>query len=95
MGDYITEGKHPVVCGWYNAKGYPPEPLIFRGRGNSWYRKWKPGDKVEVDAVPMGCTLISGALLKVMWEDSEEYEVMNSRPRRVFKTPKDARLLVV
>lgn len=90
MGDYITGGKHPVVCGWYNAKGTPPEPLIFRGRGNSWYRKWKPGEKVWVDAVPMGCTLINGKLLKAMWEDSEEYQVMNERPRRVFETPREA-----
>lgn len=89
LGEYISEDKHPVVCGWYNAKGNPPEPLLFRGRGNSWYRNWKAGERVWVDGIPMGCTLISGKLLKAMWEESEEYSLGNMRVRRVFHTPRN------
>ena len=90
MGEYIADGKNPVICGLYSAKGNPPEPLIFRGRGNSWYRKWKLGDKVWADGIPMGCTLISGKLLKAMWEDSEEYNAQGQKVRRVFHTPRIA-----
>ena len=88
FADYVAEAKYPVVCGWYNAKGNPPEPLLFRGRGNGWFRKWKPGDKVWVDGIPMGCTLISGKLIKAMYDASEEYMVGNQKLRRVFHTPK-------
>lgn len=88
MNDYIRSAKYPVVCGWYNAKGNPPEPLLFRGRGNSYYDKWKPGDKVWVDGVPMGCTLINMKLVKPMWESSEPYKVGNIDVRRLFYTPR-------
>jgi len=88
LNEYIASGDYPVVAGVYNAKGVPPEPLLFRGRGNSWYRKWKYGEKVWVDGVPMGCTLISMKLLKPMYEASEEYKVRDLPLRRVFFTPR-------
>jgi len=91
INNYMGEGDIPVVSGLYNAKGNPPEPLLFRGRGNSWYRNWKAGDKVWVDGIPMGCTLISGKLLAAMSEASEEYMAGGLRVRRVFHTPQKVR----
>jgi hypothetical protein len=89
MNSYIHQGDIPVVCGWYNAKGVPPEPLLFRGRGNSYYRNFKPGDKVWVDGVPMGCTLINGKLLKAMYDESPVYRNINGQDiRQVFHTPR-------
>ena len=90
MNEYMSKGDIPVVAGIYNAKGNPAEPMIFRGYGNSWYRKWKYGDKVWVDGIPMGCTLISMKLLKPMWEESESYKIRDSVVKRVFYTPRSA-----
>lgn len=90
MNEYIGDGVYPVVSGLYAAKGIPAEPLVFRGRGNSWFRDWKRGDKVKADGVPMGCTLINGNLLRLMWEASPEYEVFGLKVRKVFETPRFA-----
>lgn len=89
---YMTEKKYPVVCGLYYCKGSHPEPLMFRGRGNSYFKDWKRGDKVWVDGIPMGCTLIHNSLMKVLWDSSEEYTFPtltgNVTARRVFETPR-------
>ena len=87
LNEYMTKGDIPVVSGLYFTKSNPPEPLIYRGRGTGFYKDWKKGDKVWVDGVPMGCTLISGKLIKAMWEESEEYRVGNTILHRVFETP--------
>jgi len=87
INQYILDHNVPVVSGLYFTKSVPSEPLIYRGRGNSYYSKWKMGDKVWVDGIPMGCTLIHSSLLKVMWDDAEEYEYMGRKIRRVFETP--------
>ena len=55
INDYMRTAEFPVVSGLYFCKGSHPEPLIFRGRGNSYYDDWKKGDKVMVDGIPMGC----------------------------------------
>jgi glycosyltransferase involved in cell wall biosynthesis len=86
VNNFIGEGKYPVLCGLYAAKGHPAEPLLFRGRGNSWFRNWKKGDKVWVDGIPMGCTVIHMDLLRAMWKESEEYRVGTNVVRRVFHT---------
>lgn len=59
LNEYTREKKYPIVSGLYYAKGWPSYPLVFRGRGNGVYLDWKRGDKVWVDGVPMGCTLIN------------------------------------
>lgn len=87
LNDYIRSGKYPVVAGLYYTRGFPSEPLLFRGRGNSYFKDWKLGDKVMVDGIPMGCTLINGKLLKAMWNESEEYYIGREVARRVFETP--------
>lgn len=88
LNEYMRGSKYPVVSGLYYTKSNPPEPLIYRGRGNSYFAKWKMGEKVRVDGVPTGCLIIHSSLLKLMWKESEEYETsLNRKVRRVFETP--------
>lgn len=88
MNEYMY-GKLPVVAGLYHVKGEPADPLVYRGKGNGSFRDWKPGEKVWVDTVPMGCTLLHGKLLKAMYDASEFYVVGTQRIRRVFDTPRE------
>lgn len=85
---YIRDEEVPVVSGLYYTKANPPEPLVFRGRGTSFYGKWKLGDKVWVDGVPTGCLLVHAGLLRVLWEESPEYTVNGILTRRVFDDPR-------
>lgn len=78
----------PMWSGLYFSKSAPAEPLIYRGRGNSFYSKWKMGDEVWCDGIPMGCTMIHNSILKVLYEESEEYQPKAGvKVRRVFETP--------
>ncbi len=88
LNQYIRDEKTPVVSGLYYTRSRPSEPLVFRGRGTSFYAKWKMGDKVWCDGVPTGCLLIHAGILRKMWEDSPEYMVGNQLTRRVFETPR-------
>lgn len=90
LNEYIREESHPVVSGLYYTKSVPAEPMIYRGRGNSFYTNWKLGDKVYADGVPTGCLLIHMGLLKKIWDDSPEYNVNGTITRRVFNTPREA-----
>lgn len=86
---YMRDEKVPIVSGLYFTKSKPSEPLIFRGRGNSFFQDWKMGDKVWVDGVPTGVLLIHGSILREMWKESAEYKVANGEvTRRVFDTPR-------
>lgn len=88
IDEYIRNGDIPVVSGLYFAKAHPPAPLIYRGRGNGHYKDWTAGDKVWVDGIPMGLTLINTKVLKCMWDDAPEYVAGgNQKVRRVFDTP--------
>lgn len=88
LNDYIREKRVPVVSGLYYTRSRPSEPLLYRGRGSSFYTDWKLGDKVWVDGVPTGCLLIHCGILRAMWADSEEYTLNNLKVRRVFDTPR-------
>jgi len=92
LNDYINEGKYPVVSGLYYCKGMPSEPVLYRGRGTSYFGKWKLGSKVWVDGVPTGCLLINGKIIKDIWKDSDEYTIMFpglvKKVRRVFESPR-------
>lgn len=88
LNEYIREKRHPVVSGLYYTRSRPSEPVLYRGRGTSYYGDWKQGDKVWVDGVPTGCLLIHCSILKAMWADSEEYMLGNIKTRRVFDTPR-------
>ena len=89
MSNYINHDPHPIVSGLYYLKAEPTQPLVFRGRGNGAYIKFRVGDKVWCDGVPMGCLLINGKIINYLWEHSEEYEAVDkSILRRVFVTPR-------
>lgn len=88
LNDYIREKRVPVVSGLYYTRSRPSEPLIYRGRGTSYYADWKQGDKVWCDGVPTGCLLIHCGILRAMWADSEEYMLNSLKVRRVFDTPR-------
>lgn len=87
FGKYINEKKVPVVSGVYFTKGEPSEPILYRGRGNSFYKDWKFGDKVWVDGIPFGCRLEHASFVKEAWKTSPEYMVGNVLTRRVFEQP--------
>jgi hypothetical protein len=89
FNQYMRDAEYPVVSGLYFSRSEPSEPLVFRGRGTSVYWKWKMGDKVFCDGVPMGCVLINMSLMKLLWEDSPEYRPTkdSSIVRRVFEIP--------
>ncbi len=88
INNYMLKADYPVVTGLYFAKAHPPEPLIYRGRGNGYFNGWKLGEKVWVDGIPMGCTLIHVSILKEMSKDAEEYIAGgNKKVRKVFDTP--------
>jgi len=88
LNEYMRKSTIPVVSGLYFVKGNHPEPMVYRGRGNSCYIDWKVGDKVWVDGLPTGCLLIHTSLLKLMSSESEEYMTAFGRKvHKVFETP--------
>lgn len=87
MNEYIRKKQVPIVSGLYFTKSYPAEPMIYKGRGNSYSEDWKIGDKVWVDAVPTGCVIIHRSILEYLWNNSPEYVTGNQTTRRVFHTP--------
>lgn len=87
INEYMRDGKVPVVSGLYFTKSDPPEPMVYRGRGTSFYKDWKMGDKVWCDGIPTGFTLVHRSILKVMWDESPEYLVNGTKTRRVYDNP--------
>lgn len=87
LNEYMRQGTIPIVSGLYFTKSEPPEPLIYRGRGSSFYHEWRMGDRVWCDGVPTGCLLIHSSILKAMWDESPEYLVGAELTRRVFNIP--------
>lgn len=87
FNQYMLDGRIPVVSGIYFTKSDPPEPLLYRGMGNSYYQDWKMGDMVWVDGIPFGCRLEHAGLIKEAWKNSPEYRVGDVTTRRVFEQP--------
>jgi hypothetical protein len=87
LNEYMTTNKVPIVGGLYYTKSNPPEPILYRGRGNGSFRDFKLGDKVWCDGIPFGFTLIHGSIIKALWNESEEYTVGNEVTRKVFSLP--------
>jgi hypothetical protein len=86
--EYMDKADVPLVSGLYFTRSVPPEPMVYRGRGNHYYRNWKLGDKVWVDGVPTGMLLVATKLLKAIYDDSSEYRTPDGNViRRVFETP--------
>lgn len=88
LNKYIRRADIPIVSGLYFTRSFPAEPLLFRGRGTSYVDDWKFGDVVYCDGVPTGCLLVHQSILKLMWEESEEYTQNDVTARRVFETPR-------
>lgn len=86
---YMISEEHPIVSGLYHTKSRPADPLIFRGRGNGFYNKWKQGDLVWADGVPTGFLLIHMSIIREMWPDCEPYRVKDRQVRRMFRFPRD------
>lgn len=84
LNGYMQRGDTPVVSGLYWTKSVPSEPLIYRGRGSGAFLDFRLGDPVWADGVPTGCLLIHHSVLRVMWDDAEEYAVGGQTMRRVF-----------
>lgn len=89
FNQYIRDANVPIVSGLYYTRSRPSEPLVFRGRGTSFYSDWEFGDLVWCDGVPTGCLLIHAGILREMWKDAEEYKIGDLTTRRVFDTPRD------
>lgn len=87
LNEYMRKATIPVVSGLYFTKSNPPEPMVYRGAGNSYYDKWKLGDKVWASGVPTGVLLIHMSLLRAMWNESPEYRIGNEVTRKVFAEP--------
>ena len=87
FNEYMLAGEPPIVGGLYFTKSVPAEPLVYRGSGNSHFRKWHLGEKVWVDGMGMGMTLIHVSVLRAVWEDSEPYALRGTQARKVFETP--------
>ena len=88
LNEYMNKGEIPVVSGLYYLKSTFKEPIMYRGRGNGCYDKFKLGDKVWVDGVPTGCLLIHISLLKLMYDESKNYMTSMGRAcHKVFETP--------
>lgn len=91
LNAHIRSEKNPIISGVYFTKSIPAEPMIYRGRGNSYFTNWKYGDYVFADGVPTGCLLIHRSILEVMYNEAEEYTIPGSqtKARHVFTTPRD------
>jgi hypothetical protein len=87
FNDYMRDGKYPVVSGLYFTRSEPAEPMVYRGRGNSYFTDWKLGDKVWADGVPTGMLLVDMRLMAAVYQDSPEYSFNGMRARRVFDSP--------
>jgi hypothetical protein len=87
LNQYMLKKTVPIVSGLYFTKSIPPEPIVYRGRGNSYFTDWKMGQKFWVDGCPTGCILIHSSILKALWDESPEYEVGGRITRRVFSEP--------
>lgn len=87
LNDYMRKGTIPVVSGLYFTKSNPPEPMIYRGVGNSYYDKWKLGDKVWADGIPTGTFLCHMSIMRALWNKSPDYKAGDQWTRRVFSEP--------
>ena len=88
VAEYMEDGTIPVMSGVYYLRASPTRPMIFRGRGTGSYMKWKPGDKVWCDGLPMGCLLIHCSILKYMYPKAEPYRAHDgAKLNRLFESP--------
>lgn len=87
INEYMMNPITPIMSGLYFTKSVPAEPLIYRGRGNGYFKDWKMGQRVWVDGVPMGCTMIHRKILEEMAKICEVYNLAGKPTPKIFKTP--------
>lgn len=88
LNERMIEGECPMWSGLYFTKSRPAEPIVYRGRSSGYYDNWKFGDIVWCDGIPSGCTMIHSSILKVLYDESESYEVTKGLiVKRVYDTP--------
>ena len=88
FNQYMLSNDVPIVGGLYFSKGVPADPLVYRGRGNSYYKDWHLGDKVWVDGMGLGCHLIHGSILKAIYDASPVYSIEQGiNARKIFDSP--------
>lgn len=89
----ISDNNIPMFAGLYFTKSLPAEPLVYRGRGNSFFKDWKLGEEVWVDGMGLGCNAINVSILKYLYDNSEEYRIKIDEKgnfttaRKIFDTP--------
>jgi hypothetical protein len=88
--EYMLKGDIPIFGGLYFTKSVPSEPLLYRGIGTSHYRNWKMGDKVWVDGMGMGNTMIHRSIIETVWKESPKYMIGTAECRKVFETPSNS-----
>lgn len=87
LNKFIPKVTVPVVSGLYFTKSSCSEPMIYRDLGTGSFRDFKIGDKVWAAGVPTGFLLVHSSVIKLMWNESEEYETLDKRrTHRVFST---------
>jgi len=85
LNRYMKKATIPIVSGLYYLKSRITEPILYKGSGNGAFEDFKLGDKVWVDGVPTGCLLVHNSILRVMWDDSEDYITLgNLSTKKVF-----------
>jgi len=87
LNEYMRDRKVPVVSALYFTKSEPPEPMIYRGSGTSYYQNWRLGDKVWCTGVPTGTFLCHMSIMRAMWNESAEYKIDGRVTRRIFEQP--------
>jgi hypothetical protein len=90
LNERMMRNRVPVWSGLYFTKTFPSQPIVYRGHGNSFFTNWKLGESVWVDGLPLGCTMIHRDILRVMYEESEDYEINDIKAKRIFPTPEKA-----
>lgn len=88
---HIRSEANPIVSGLYFTKSIPAEPMVYRGRGNSYFSNFKYGDYIYADGVPTGCLLIHRSILEVMAQEANDYVLpsIQTKVKEVFITPRD------
>jgi hypothetical protein len=87
LNERMINDPVPAWSGLYFTKSVPAEPLVYRGFGQGYFDDWMLGDDVWVSALPMGCTMINVKLLKVMYDEAEDYIANGMQLKRIFETP--------
>jgi hypothetical protein len=88
LNKYVISEEIPVVSGLYFLQGRYSEPILYRGQGTGPFLNFKIGDKVWADGVPTGFLLIHSKVIKLMYEESDEYTTLGGRKtRKIFETP--------